>query len=203
MGMAMLALAVLAAAGVAALRGELDGPSDGRGGRGRRLGASGRAGWVAPLAALLVGFEFLPAPFPVTLPQVPGAYQQMAQRGCGGPLLELPVDAGSPDQKARMFFQALHGCAISGGYVSRGGDSTELTEAWRKAARQGDPRSRSARRLGDEVRELGFRYAVVWKTRYESDRERQQDFALLQGLFPPAPIFEDGESAVFDLSGGS
>jgi hypothetical protein len=199
MGMGMLALAILAAAGVAALgqRRDADPHSSGQ----RPQAPTGRSTAVlAPLAALLVGFEFLSVPFPVSAPRVPGAYQFVAARDCSGPLLELPVDAGSVDQKARMYFQTLHGCAISGGYVSRGGDSTDLTEDWRKVARQGDPGSRSARRLADEIRSLGFRYAVVWKPTYESDREREQDLVLVRGLFPGEPLFENAESAVYDLT---
>jgi hypothetical protein len=200
MGMGMLALAILAAAGVTALRGEPR-DADTRSSAQSPGAVLGRSpAMAAPVAALLVGFEFLSAPFPVSTPRVPGAYQFVVSRGCSGPLLELPVDAGSVDQKARMFFQTLHGCAISGGYVSRGGDSTDLTEAWRKAARQGDPGSRSARRLADEIRSLGFRYAVVWKPTYESAREREQDLVMVRGLFPADPLFEDAESAVYDLT---
>jgi len=147
-----------------------------------------------------VGFEFLSAPFPLGAPQVPGGYQYLVEHGCAGPILELPVDAGSPDQKARLYFQALHGCPISGGYLSRGGNDTALTRAWRQVARRDEPDAEPARRLGADIRAAGFRHVVLWKPAYESRVERARDLRLAQALFPEPPVFEDDESAVYALA---
>jgi hypothetical protein len=181
MGPAMLALAVLAAAGVVALQ--------------ARAGA--RASLLPPVVGLLVLFEFLPAPFPLTTPHVPVAYRQVLARGCAGPLLELPVKASGEDQKARLFFQALHGCPISGGYLARGSEETPLTSAWRRVSGRKQPASSRTWALGDEIRRVGFQYLVVWKAAYESDDERARDARLVRTLFPSAPVFEDAESALY------
>ncbi len=182
MGMAMLCLALLAAQGVVTLREWLRWPA-----------------LAAPLAALLVGFEFLSLPFPLSTPHVPGGYQYLVQQGCRGPILELPVDAGGADQKARLFFQTLHGCPISGGYRARGGDQTSLGALWRRVARQGETTSPLALRLGERVRRLGFQYVVLWKPAYESAEERRRDDALVAALFPGPPVFEDAETAVYQV----
>jgi hypothetical protein len=187
MGPAMLALAVLAAAGVVALR-------------------ERRPAWrpfVGPAAALLIVFEFLPLPFPTFTPHVPAGYALLAERGCGGPILELPAYASGPDQKKRLFFQALHGCSISGGYVSRGAQDTALMRALERAARPLHPDPERARALASMIRALGFQYVVVWKSAYvgNEDAHLRRDLELVQMIAPQPPVFEDDESAVFLLTG--
>lgn len=97
--MADLAVAVLAALGLRIVSARL-----------------GRAWVVAPaVAAALVLFEFLPAPYPVSTPDVPRWYVHDAGEHAGA-ILNLPVNWDRPQY---LLYQTVHGRPLTSGYTSR------------------------------------------------------------------------------------
>ncbi len=104
----MLALSVLVALAISGLR------------RSGRLGT----GFAATLI-LLVAFEALPAPFPISDARVPATHRQIAESSGSGAVLVLPFSAGdgsggwgSLGPRAQSF-QREHGRPLLGGYLAR------------------------------------------------------------------------------------
>lgn len=95
--MAMLALGVLAAAGLARL--------------------DGKHPWIAPAAYLLVLFEYLWIPFPVQEVAFSPGLEALARGPEGGAVLDIPFCDGA-DCPMNMGYQTIHGRPIAGGYVS-------------------------------------------------------------------------------------
>jgi hypothetical protein len=106
--MVMLALGILAAAGVAAL-------------------AKGRAGrWAPGLAVALIVFEFLPAPYPVSPPDTPQWYETLAGDDQTGSVLNLPVNW---DRPGYLLYQTVHGKPLTAAYISREDPRTLIERA--------------------------------------------------------------------------
>ena len=96
--MTSLALAVLAAAGLAGLS--------------RHLGPYGRLAWLA--AALLVGLEYLAVPVRLTSTDTPDFYQVMAADRQAYAVVDLKWDANF-----LMHAQTVHGKPLIGGWLAR------------------------------------------------------------------------------------
>jgi hypothetical protein len=103
-----LALAVLASAGVAAIRATV-----------------GRAAWAPAVIGLLVFADFNAAPFPLTPIQCPGIYQLLRDRPEPGAVAELPL--GMADGLGALTFadplmqacQTVHQRPLVGGFIAR------------------------------------------------------------------------------------
>jgi hypothetical protein len=103
----MLATAVLAAIGLQWLME--------RGRRGLLIGG---------LALALVLFEFLPAPYPMSPPDTPSWYAELAQTSGKGAVLNLPMNW---DRPGYLLYQTVHGKPLTVAYISRD-DPRTLTE---------------------------------------------------------------------------
>ena len=107
--MVMLALGMLAALG-------LDGLI-------RRL--PGWRGQIVAFAAIaLIVFEFLPAPYPMSLPDTPEWYKTLAVDPRPGAVLNLPMNW---DRPGYLLYQTEHGKPLSVAYISRD-DPRTLTD---------------------------------------------------------------------------
>ena len=95
--MTMLASSVLAAAGLARL--------------------DSRRRWIAPVAYVLVLFEYLWVPFPVQKVSFSPGLELLARDKSAGAVLDVPFCDGS-DCPMNMAYQTVHGRPIAGGYVS-------------------------------------------------------------------------------------
>ncbi|UCH35603.1 MAG: RDD family protein [Armatimonadota bacterium] len=98
---AMLCLAVMAAAGLAAVL-------EGRKPRSRLL--------IAGAAGALVLFEFMPAPYPLRDVRAPSFYQRLAQHRGMFAVAEVPLFG---DCMIAMYYQTVHHKPILAGHVSR------------------------------------------------------------------------------------
>ena len=185
---ATLCLAVLAAYGVVAIRRRLE----------RFPSASERAPRIAGAAcAALLAFELFSAPFPLAWPSTPPIYQALAARGCHGPLLELPVEPDSAREKERLYFQVSHGCPISGGYVSRNQDETELQRSWQAALESGSAESAASLRESPEMAD--FADIVLWREAYRDEEELRREEQLLRDLLVRPPWYEGEDGVIFSL----
>jgi len=98
--MATLSLAVLAGIGLLALM---------------RAASRGRLA-MCLTACALVGFEFLPVPYPMSIPDVPAWYEQLAAEDGEFAVLNLPVNWDRPQY---LLYQTVHGKPLVAGYISR------------------------------------------------------------------------------------
>jgi hypothetical protein len=110
----MLSLGVAASFGSLGLAGRLLGRSN----RPQTSPTSVHWGILSvPLVALLVVlFEFLPVPYPMSSPDTPSWYQTLARDPAPKAVLNLPANFERPGY---LLFQTTHGKPIAGGYVTR------------------------------------------------------------------------------------
>ncbi len=196
--MVMLSLAVLVGFGLAWLFGKTEH---------KRLG--GRLTWSviwASLAIFLVGFEYLPIPFPMAQPYaVPSFYRSIAGDHDNYAVLDVPNDVSKHGLGVRyMFYQTIHNKKIFGGYISRDPqyllpDMTLFRHLLRLDYEQ--PQDIIQGQDTDFLAHLGFRYIVVHK-----DLLTASDYATirrrLEMLFPLSrPFWEDREVLVYRVEG--
>ncbi len=187
--MVMLALGVLAAAGVAALASSA------------RL-AGRRAGrWAPALAVALIVFEFLPAPYPVSPPDTPEWYETLAADEQTGSVLNLPVNW---DRPGYLLYQTVHGKPLTAAYISREDPRTLIERA---------PVLQHFRHLGPDIlaldlaaqgrqvlADLQVRWVVLDRYKMPGGEERAYTEAAAAEIFggqPPA--YEDERITVYAL----
>lgn len=181
----MLALAVLAAAGLNRLAGR------GRGGR--------RIAW-ATLA--LIVFEFLPAPYPLSEADTPAWYRTLAADPRPGAVLNLPMNY---DRPGYLLYQTVHGKPLSVAYISRD-DPRTLTER--------APVLQHFRHLEPDIiafdlaaqgrqvlSDLGVRWAVLDRYKMPGGREREYTEAAAAEIFGgQAPAYQDDRVTVYEVT---
>lgn len=186
----MLALSVLVALAVAKL------------GRRRRIGVGGLAGIVV----VLVLFEALPAPFPISDARVPRTHLALAEEAGTGAVLELPFSAGDGGGgwgelgPRAQSFQRAHGKPLVGGYIARLPPS-----AWERVRSEpvlevvtrlqsGELRSREARERvsAEDFSDLLQRHEVDWIS-VDVRRTRTRVLKWVERMIGEGPTFlEDG-----------
>jgi hypothetical protein len=185
--MVMLALGVLAAIGLDWLVGTL------RGGRGRV---------VASAAIALIVFEFLPAPYPMSLPDTPPWYQTLAADARPGAVLNLPMNW---DRPGYLLYQTEHGKPLTVAYISRD-DPRTLTER--------APVLQHFRHLGPDIvafdlaaqgqqvlADLGVRWVTLDRYKMPGGREREYTEAAAQAIFgEQQPVYQDERLTVYEVT---
>ena len=148
---------------------------------------------VAGLAALLVLAEFWVAPFPVSPPDTPDFYQQLAVDPAPGALLNLPMNY---DRPGYLLYQTVHQKPLTVAYISRD-DPRTLTERapvlqhfrhLRQDILDVDPIALGPTILAD----LGVGWVVADRYKMPDGLEREYTSALAAAIFAgQPPIFED------------
>jgi len=181
--MVMLALGMLAAAGVAAL-------------------AGGRAGrWMPVVAVALIVFEFLPAPYPMSPPDTPSWYATLAADNRTGSVLNLPVNW---DRPGYLLYQTVHGKPLAAAYISREDPRTLIERA---------PVLQHFRHLGPDIinldlaaqgqqvlADLDVRWVVLDRYKMPGGEERAYTEAATAEIFgDQPPVYEDERIAVYEV----
>ena len=174
--MVQLALAVVAGVGLAAW-----------------IRRRGRALLWTGLAALLVLAEFWVAPFPVSPPDTPDFYRQLAADPSPGAVLNLPMNY---DRPGYLLYQTVHGKPLSVAYISRD-DPRTLTER--------APLLQHFRHLGPDIldvdpvalgptvlADLGVGWVVADRYKMPGGLEREYTSELAGAIFAgQPPLYED------------
>jgi hypothetical protein len=162
-----------------------------------------RAGRIAAFAAVgLVLFEFLPAPYPMSLPDAPDWYATLAKDPRPGAVLNLPM---AWDRPGYLLDQTVHGKPLTVAYISRD-DPRTLT--------QRAPVLQQLRNLRPDVidfdlaaqgrqvlADLGVRWVVVDRYQMPSGEERLYTDAATARIFEgQAPIYEDDRITVYEVA---
>lgn len=178
----MLSLGVLAAGGLVALSG-------------RRRGV----GWG--LAAVgLVFLEFWPAPYPISPPDTPAWYRDLAQEPGDFAILNLPMNW---DRPGYLLYQTVHGKRLASAYISRDDPSTlvermGILQQFRHLG-QDIIRQDLATVAGTTFRYLNVRYLVADLYQMPGGEERERTLSLLQEVVGPAaePAYRDERLLVY------
>jgi hypothetical protein len=182
--MLMLALAVLAAMGLQALM-------------------RGRAGLWAPIVALvLVLFEFLPAPFPISPPDTPAWYETLAKDPRPGAVLNLPVNW---DRPWYLLYPTVHRKPLTAAYISREDPRTLIDRApVLQYFRRLDADSRDFALAPDgqkALAELGIRWVVLDRYKMPGGPEREVTDAGARQIFGnQPPVYEDERLTVYEVT---
>jgi hypothetical protein len=152
------------------------------------------------VAALLVLLEFLPAPYPMSPPDTPGWYFDLAAEDGDFAVLNLPMNW---DRPGYLLYQTVHHKRLTAAYISRE-DPRTLVERL--------PVLQSFRHLGPDVIAqdlaltsssvfdyLGVRYVVLDNYKMPTGgRERAETMRLASEVFGDAqPVWSDERLTVF------
>ncbi|MCL5256405.1 MAG: hypothetical protein M1319_01235 [Chloroflexi bacterium] len=154
---------------------------------------------IPALALLVIGFEFLAIPFPISKAQVPSVYEQIAQEPGQFGVLDIPF---SLIRSRYLLYQTVDGKKIVGGYTSRvqpfpfvqsaPGVQQLVTLSMAPDINQIDLPS-----MGENVLDYyNIRYVVVHKDLDKPDAV-QRAMKMAETLFGHPPDFEDGQAAAF------
>ncbi len=180
----MLALAVLAAAGL------------------NRLAGRGRGGhWMAWAALALIVFEFLPAPYPLSEADTPAWYRTLAADPRPGAVLNLPMNY---DRPGYLLYQTEHGKPLTVAYISRDDPRTLTDRA---------PVLQHFRHLEPDIiafdlaaqgrqvlSDLGVRWVVLDRYKMPGGREREYTEAAAAEIFGgQAPAYGDDRVTAYEV----
>ncbi len=182
--MVMLALGVLAASGA------------------RRLAGLGRGGRLAAwAAAALILFEFLPAPYPMSPPDTPSWYHDLAADPRPGAVLNLPMNW---DRPGYLLYQTVHGKPLAAAYISREDPRTLVDRApvlqhFRHL--QPDVIAFDLARQGQgALADLGVRWVVLDRYKMPGGREREVTEAYAAAVFgAQMPVYADERLTVYEV----
>lgn len=181
--MFMLALAVLAGLGLDV------------------LSRGGSRKWLPAIALALVLFEFLPAPYPMSRPDVPEWYRTLANDPRPGAVLTLPV---SWDRPGYLLQQTVHGKPVTAAYISRDDPRTLIEQApvLRYFRRLESDRGFDLARDGEKaLAELGVRWVVLDRYQMPDGEEREVTDAGAALIFGDRqPVYEDDRLTVFEVN---
>ena len=148
---------------------------------------------VTGFVSLLVLAEFWVAPFPVSPPDTPDFYRQLAADPAPGAVLNLPMNY---DRPGYLLYQTVHGKPLTVAYISRD-DPRTLTERapvlqhfrhLRPDILDVDPAALGATVLAD----LGVGWVVADRYKMPGGAEREYTSELVGAIFAgQAPLYED------------
>lgn len=145
------------------------------------------------LVSLLVLAEFWVAPFPISPPDTPDFYQQLAADPAPGAVLNLPMNY---DRPGYLLYQTVHHKPLTVAYISRD-DPRTLTER--------SPVLQHFRHLGPDIldvdpvalgptvlADLGVGWVVADRYKMPGGLEREYTSALAEAIFAgQAPLYTD------------
>ncbi|MBX3050933.1 MAG: hypothetical protein KF753_05640 [Caldilineaceae bacterium] len=148
--------------------------------------------WIG-LAGLLVLGEFWVAPFPISPPDTPDFYRQLAGDSSPGAVLNLPMNY---DRPGYLLYQTVHGKPLTVAYISRD-DPRTLTER--------SPVLQHFRHLGPDIldvdpvalgptvlADLGVGWVVADRYKMPGGWEREYTSTLADAIFAgQPPIYAD------------
>lgn len=182
--MIMLAMGLLAAAGV------------------QWLAQRPVIGRLAPAVAVgLILFEFLPAPYPMSRPDVPQWYHALADDKRTGAVLNLPM---AWDRPGYLLQQTVHRKPLAVAYISRDDPRTLVERA---------PVFQHLRRLGPDIiafdlaaqggqalHDLGIRWVILDRYQMPAGPERAYVDAAARQIFgAQPPVYEDVRLTVYEV----
>lgn len=184
--MVMLALAMLAAAGIHQLV--------------RRGHGLGRA--VANLTVALILFEFLPVPYPMSAPDTPAWYHTLGADSRPGAVLNLPMNW---DRPGYLLYQTEHGKPLTAAYISREDPRTLVERV---------PVLQHFRHLGPDIivfdlagqgqhvlADLDIRWVVLDRYKMPGGRERTVTETTAAEIFgAQAPVYRDERLTVYEVT---
>ncbi len=194
--MVQLCMAVLAGLGLHAFLNWL-------GGRQRTTGRTYAAVGVAAGAAIVVLLgEYWVAPYPLSPPDTPSYYEQLAQDPDTRAVLNLPMNY---DRPGYLLYQTVHGKPLTVAYISRD-DPRTLTER--------APVLQHFRHLGDDIiagdpaavastvlADLGVGTVVLDRYKMPGGREREYTEELANRIFDGQdPIYADDRITVYRVA---
>ncbi len=162
-------------------------------------GLAGRG--VGLLLSTLLLFEFLPAPYPLSLPDTPAWYATLAADKRPGALLNLPMNW---DRPGYLLYQTVHQKPLAVAYISRDDPRTLAERA---------PVLQELRHLGPDIiafdlrhgrqvlSDLGIRWVVLDRYKMPGGRERSYTEAAAAQVFAgQGPVYQDERLTVFEVS---
>ncbi|MCX7852362.1 MAG: hypothetical protein N2383_06215 [Caldilineales bacterium] len=180
--MVTLCLGLLAAGGVQAL-----------------VSARGRL-WPAGLALALVVFEYAAVPYPISPPDTPAWYHELARDPRPGAVLNLPMTWDRPNY---LLFQTVHGKPLTAGYITRT-DPRTYPERLPVLSdfRHGGPDINAvdvARYAAAVFAFADIRWVVVDRYQMPGGEERRHTEALVRAIFAGHnPVYEDERITVYE-----
>ena len=170
----------------------------------RRWPVMQRAVFLIPVVALLViAFEFLPAPFKTSAPQVPAFYQQIGQEKGDFAVLDIPFNL---IRSRYLLYQTVHEKKIVGGYISRipQFDFVQNTPAVQQLvtlSAQPDINKVKLGKTGENVLNYyDIRYVVVHKTLDKPDAV-QKALDMAAKIFKRPPDYQDDSAVAYRVHG--
>lgn len=204
--MVMLSLGVLAAMGLSSACNELSWTRQKNrlplGARIDETGPGRRAALFGLLATAVLGFEFLPAPYPLSPPDTPAFYYMLAQDSSDYAVVNLPMDWDRPQY---LLYQTVHGKRLISAYTSRDNprslvDRTPVLQEFRRPGQ--------AHVVVGEPAEVGMTVLQAFDVRYVAldfyqmpdERLRSQTLDVVCQIFgAQQPIYSDERLMVYEL----
>ncbi|MDQ1300378.1 MAG: hypothetical protein QG637_295, partial [Chloroflexota bacterium] len=157
---------------------------------------------VALAACVGILFEFLPAPYPLSLPDTPAWYGTLAADGRTGAVLNLPMNW---DRPGYLLYQTVHGKPLTAAYISREDPRTLVARA---------PVLQHFRSLGPDIiafdlaaqgqqalDELGVRWVALDRYKMPGGKERAATEAAAGEIFgDQAPAYSDARLTVYEVT---
>lgn len=191
--MVQLALSVTAGVGLAALVSRLFSTQSTQSAHHAPRTTTARSYLLTGLISLLVLAEFWVAPFPISPPDTPDFYRQLAANPAPGAVLNLPMNY---DRPGYLLYQTVHGKPLTVAYISRD-DPRTLTER--------SPVLQHFRHLGPDIldvdpvalgptvlADLGVGWVVADRYKMPGGLEREYTSALAEAIFVgQVPLYKD------------
>ncbi|MGQ9626124.1 MAG: hypothetical protein ACUVV0_04365 [Anaerolineae bacterium] len=167
-------------------------------GRGSRLFIGGL------VAVALICFEFLSAPYPLSPPDTPEFYLQIAQEEGDFAILNVPMDW---DRPGYLLYQTVHGKRLISGYLSRENplsivERTPVFSHFRFAG----PTAENPDIIAQDVSQIGLsvlehfkvRYVVIDLYQLPDEWLREKNLKLARQIFGPVePCHQDARLIVY------
>lgn len=156
--------------------------------------------YALPLAAgILICFEFLPLPYPISKIEIPAFYYDIAADPSDYTIAELPMDW---DRPSPLLHQTVHGKRLLTAYTSRNNPRelawrTPVLQHWRNLAPDiiDQPLAEIAPTI---FYDFNLRYILLDYWQMPSAPEREINERWLSAALPEAnPIFDDGRLKVY------
>ncbi|MEZ4769114.1 MAG: hypothetical protein R2844_11910 [Caldilineales bacterium] len=172
---------------------------------GRQPGTRRAIAVLTPLiTGVLIVFEFLPAPFPVSQPDTPAWYATLAQNPDQGAVYNLPANFERPGY---LLYQITHGKPLTTAYVTRDDPRTlrerapVLSQFWFLGedinTRQFDLSRQGIQVLHDL---LGVRWVVLDRYKMPGGPEREITEAMAGEIFgDQQPLYSDDRITVYEV----